>query len=196
MALDLIDREGLERCSMRRIGQELGVEAMALYHHFKSKADLLDAVLELLASQIHIPERGSCTPIERIRVCMRSYRQLAVRHPRAFTLLAGRRFKTHGAFDIYEKVLCMYADCGLSPERQAHWFRLIGGFANGAGMAYVASIEHNPYPSTLRLQHASESIPLPHVSAAAPFLRVEGLDAAFEFGLDILLDALERGGRA
>jgi hypothetical protein len=66
----------------------------------------------------------------------------------------------------------------------------MGGFVNGAGMAYVASIEQIPDATKLQLQHAPQTIPLPHVAAVAPFLRIEGLDAAFEFGLDVLLDAL------
>lgn len=189
-ALALIDREGLDGCSMRRLGQELGVEAMTLYHHFKSKAELLDAVLELLASQIELPDRETFSPIERVRITTRSYRQQAVTHPRAFVLLSGRRFNTQRAFTTFEQVLTMYADCGFDAKEQAYWFRLIGGFANGAGMAYVASIEHNHEPSKLQLQHAPEAISLPRVSAAAPFLRIDGLDAAFEFGLDILLEAL------
>jgi AcrR family transcriptional regulator len=190
VALALIDSLGLDGCSMRRLGQELGVEAMALYHHFKSKGELLDAVQELLISEIELPDPASGPPIERIRRNIRSYRQIALRHPRAFMLLAARRFNTPRAFDIYERMLTMYADCGLAPREQAYWFRLLGGFVNGAGMAYVASIEHIPDPTRLQLQHAPQAIPLPHVSAAAPFLRIEGLDAAFEFGLDVLLNAL------
>lgn len=196
VALALIDSLGLDGCSMRRIGQELGVEAMALYHHFKSKGELLDAVQELLIGEIEMPDPASAPPIERIRRSMRSYRQIAVRHPRAFTLLAARRFNTPRAFDIYEQLLLMYAECGLAPQQQAWWFRLMGGFVNGAGMAYVASIEHIPEPTKLQLQHAPQTIALPHVAAVAPFLRIEGLDAAFEFGLDVLLGALARGGDA
>jgi AcrR family transcriptional regulator len=192
-ALALIDRDGLEGWSMRRLGQELGVEAMALYHHFKSKGELLDAVLELLASEICIPDPASGSVIDRIRLSVRSYRQVAVVHPRAFILLGARRFNTRRAFDIYEQILKMYAECGLAPREQAYWFRLLGGFANGAGMAYVASIEHIPDATKLQLQHAPEAIPFPHVSAAAPFLRIEGLEAAFEFGLDVLLETLARG---
>jgi hypothetical protein len=63
-------------------------------------------------------------------------------------------------------------------------------------MAYVASIEHIPDPTKLQLQHAPQAIPLPHVAAVAPFLRIEGLDAAFEFGLDTLLGVLARGDAA
>jgi AcrR family transcriptional regulator len=194
-ALALIDSKGLEGLSMRGLGQELGVEAMALYHHFKSKGELLDAVLELLANELLVPAPDATGTSERLRKYLRSHRQIAVRHPKAFILLTARRFNTPQAFEKYERILAMYAEFGLSPKEQAYWFRLFGGYVGGAGLAYVASVEEIPDATTLQLQHDPRAIQLPHVSAAAPFLRVEGLEAAFEYGLEVLLEALDRLAR-
>jgi len=177
---------------MRRLGQELGVEAMALYHHFKSKGELLDAVLELLAGELVVPTAREMPPLDRLREYLRSHRQIAVRHPKAFILLTARRFNTRQAFETYERILSLYAEFGLSPQEQAYWFRLFGGYVGGAGMAYVASVEQIPDATSLQLQRAPEDLDLPHVREAAPFLRVEGLEAAFDYGLNVLLDALIR----
>lgn len=191
-ALALIDRDGLDACSMRRLGSELGVEAMALYHHFASKGRLLDAVMDLLVREIELPPAGQAAPIERLRTALRSYRGIALRHPQAFPLLVGRRFNSDGAFAVYEQLLQMFAACGLDAQQAARWFRTVGYFASGAGMADIASREQEPDATPLTLERAPRHLRFPHVAAAAPHLRVERLDEVFEFGLSVLLDALAR----
>jgi AcrR family transcriptional regulator len=195
-ALALIDEAGLDGCTMRRLGAALGVEAMALYHHFPGKGPLLDAVMDLLVDEIEMAPPGSAPALERLRASLRSYRAIALRHPRAFLLMAARRFNTPRAFAKYEQLLATFAELGLDPEGQAHWFRLLGGHASAAGMAYAASIERVPHATPLQLQHAPQQIPYPHVRAAAPFLQVDALETAFEFGLDVLIDALARRASA
>jgi AcrR family transcriptional regulator len=187
-ALELIDEAGLEQCSMRRLGAALGVEAMALYHHFPSKGELLDAVIDLLVAEIELPREGP--PLERLRACIRSYRASAIRHPRAFILLAARRFNSERAFSFYEELLGVFGELGLDAEQSARWFRLIGGFASGAGMAEVASRERVTDATPLRLERAPELIPFPRVRAVAPHLAVKKLDGVFEFGLGVLFEAL------
>lgn len=190
-ALELIDEAGLEHCSMRRLGSRLGVEAMALYHHFPGKGELLDAVMDCLLDEMDLPPRGDQPPLERLRRCIRSYRGIALRHPRAFILLAARRFNTERAFALYESILEAFAELGFDAARSARWFRLIGGFASGAGMADVASRERVADATPLRLEHEPEKVSFPHVRAVAPHLRADALDAVFEFGLGVLFAALE-----
>jgi AcrR family transcriptional regulator len=189
-ALALIDDEGLEGCSMRRLGARLGVEAMALYHHFPSKGELLDAVMDHLLDETELPPRGSAPPLERLRSFMRSYRGVAIHHPRAFILLAARRFNTERQFALYEAVLEAFADLGLVAAQSARWFRLLGGFASGAGMAEVASRERVADSTPLLLERAPATIAYPHVRAIAPHLQVANLDAVFEFGTGVLFDVL------
>ncbi|WP_186082298.1 TetR/AcrR family transcriptional regulator [Burkholderia gladioli] len=187
-ALALIDDEGLDGCSMRRLGARLGVEAMAIYHHFKGKGELLDAVMEqlLVGQQLN----ASLPPLKRLREFMCNQRAVAIAHPRAFILLASRRFNTDFAFALYEQVLAAFAELGLSAKESAFWFRLIGGYVCGAGMAEVASREQVDDATTLLLEHAPERIAYPHVRAIAPHLAVERLEANFELSLDVLFGAL------
>lgn len=190
-ALTLIDEEGLENCSMRRLGARLGVEAMALYHHFAGKGELMDAVMDRLLDEIDLPARESVAPLARLRRAVTSWRGVAIRHPRAYPLLAGRRFNTERAFRFYEELLQAFADLGLDARETARWFRLLGGFASGAGMADVASREAASDATALRLEHEADAIAYPHVRAIAPHLRVQALDDVFEHGLDVLFAALE-----
>ena len=199
-ALELIDEEGLDNCSMRRLGARLDVEAMALYHHFSNKGELLDAVMDRMVEELDLPPRGTLPPLERLRRCMASWRGAAIRHPRAFVVLAGRRFNTERTFALYEDILQAFADLGLDASETARWFRLLGGFVTGSGLAEVASRERVPDATPLRLQRDPGSIHYPHVRAVAPHLRVEALDGVFEFGMGVLFDELEqrtgpRGGR-
>jgi AcrR family transcriptional regulator len=187
-ALELIDDEGLEGCSMRRLGARLDVEAMAIYYHFKDKGELLDAVMEqLLKDQLPPPP---LPPLERLRQFMRNQRAVAIQHPRAFILLAARRFNTDPAFALYDDVLATFAALGLDAAQTAFWFRLIGGYVCGAGMAEVASRELVDDPTALLLEHAPERIPYPHVRAIAPHLSVDNLQVIFESSLAVLFDAL------
>jgi len=190
-ALALIDEDGLEALSMRRLGARLGVEAMALYHHLPGKGELLDAVQERLLDELTLPPRGSVEPLARLRAMARDYRAAAIRHPRAFVLLAARRFNTPRAFAYYETLLEAFADLGLDARGCARWFRLIGGFLSGAGMAEVASRERVADATPLALERSPERIgDFPRVRAVAPHLAVKSLDAVFEFGLDVLFKAL------
>lgn len=187
-ALQLIDEQGLDGFSMRALGARLGVEAMAIYHHLPSKGQVLDAVMDQLLLEWLWPETGE--PLERLAAALRAYRRLALSHPHAFPLLVGRRFNSPGAFAVYERLLQLFAGIGLDPAAAARWFRLLGYFASGAGMADIASREQEPEATRLRLQHAPETLPWPHVAAVAPHLRVDRLDEVFEFGLQTLLAAL------
>src|SRR6516225_3304878 len=76
-ALRLIDAEGLQQLSMRRLGAELGVEGMAIYHHFHNKAELLDGVLELLLEELEIPSESEGTALERLRRLFEGTRAVA-----------------------------------------------------------------------------------------------------------------------
>src|SRR5437879_8120056 len=87
-AVALIDGEGLDALSMRRLGAELGVEAMSLYRHFPSKAALLEAVVARLLAELPVPAPTAARWQEAFRALARAYRALLTRHPNAIPLLA------------------------------------------------------------------------------------------------------------
>src|SRR5438094_7026697 len=87
-AVALIDGEGLDALSMRRLGAELGVEAMSLYRHFPSKAALLEAVVARLLAELPVPAPTTARWQDAFRALARAYRVLLTRHPNAIPLLA------------------------------------------------------------------------------------------------------------
>src|SRR5215218_7220008 len=88
-ALEVMDREGLEAVTMRRIGRELGVEAMSLYNHVRDKEDILDAICEEVMAQFRVPDAQEWT--EAARAGSHEYRRLLLAHPHVITLMTERK---------------------------------------------------------------------------------------------------------
>jgi AcrR family transcriptional regulator len=193
-ALELIDRDGLEEFSTRKLGQALGIEAMSLYHHFPSKGDLLDAVAERLMAEVALPEwaRGGDW-IGWLRQVAHAYRAVALRHPNAFLLLAMRRFNAEGSFRFLEAQFGVLRDAGFDAGMTARIFRTLGYFLNGAGLADVATATAQAdRAQPLRLDTLENIDAYPLVRRVAPHLAQASLDGMFEFGLERLLATLAK----
>ena len=124
-AVDLADRGGIEALSMRKLGQELGVEAMALYRHVRDKDDLLDGIVDVVVGQIDVPDRdGEWRAALRERVM--TARQVMLRHPWAPRVMEER--KTVGpAFLAYlDAVMSTLRAGGFSIELAHHTIHVMG----------------------------------------------------------------------
>jgi AcrR family transcriptional regulator len=99
-ALDLIDQEGLSGLSMRKLGAQLGVEAMSLYHYVRNKDDLLDAVLDRLYREIDLPAVEDEDWERTIRAGVHSFRDVLLRHPAALELFAVRPARSPESFSV------------------------------------------------------------------------------------------------
>jgi AcrR family transcriptional regulator len=117
-ALALVEREGLEALTMRRLGRELGVEGMALYTHVRDKADLLDAVAERVLEDLEVPAGRAAPWPERVRRGVLAWAALQERYPRAFPLVYRPRLATHAVRDLTEELLDALREAGLD-ERGA-----------------------------------------------------------------------------
>ena len=198
-ALELIDNDGLEALSMRRLGAALGVEAMTLYHHFRNKAELLDGVLELLVAEMEVGLPESDTPMKRLRRVFENIRQIAIRHPSAYVLVPTRRFRTLPALAFYERLLQTFRDAGFNAEASARYFRVLAAFVSGAGLAEIGSRGLQPDATAIILEDFSDGENFPRVTEVVPHLRVTKLGRIFAFGLDLIFSAMEaelrrRGG--
>jgi len=180
-ALDLIDRDGLEAFSTRRLGEALGVEAMALYHHFPSRAAMLDAVAERLVGAIKLPPT-SPDILGWLAETARRYVAVGRAHPQAFALLATRRLNTEAGLLFVERILGALAAAGATPALAADIFRAIGAFANGAALADIA-MRAGPALADRGVDVAR----LPHVGRAAGRLGAAQAKRQFEANLAMLM---------
>jgi len=187
-ALKLVDEEGVPALSMRRLGQELGVEAMSLYHHVPNKQALLEGVVDTVLGEFIVlaPDRGDWA--ERVRATARSYRGLAHAHPNAFPLLLTREFKTPESRRLMEAMVDLCRDAGFRDEEATlDAFCTLGSFVSGfalfeiGGFVAFAAGETGAAPQSVGGRCSPEDCP--------PWA-VHG-DAQFEFGLDVILTGLE-----
>jgi len=191
-ALRLIDAQGLEEFSTRKLGQELGCEAMAFYNHFPSKDALLDAVVERMLAKVGIPPGGSGGWVDRARAYARSFRALGRIHPRAFSLVATRRFNAPGSIALLETAFGAFLDDGIDPLTAVKVYRTLGNFLAGTVLNEISIAAYSaaaPHDSPARKESSSLATVMPYLSPAY-------FEEVFEFGLDVILDGCQRLAQA
>jgi AcrR family transcriptional regulator len=190
VALALIDEQGIEQLSMRRLGSILGVEAMTLYYYFRNKAELLDGILDLVLAEVTAKMSLEGPPLVRARMTFDGLRQIAIDHPHAFLSMVSRRFGTRQALEFYERLLQLFHDAGLSDEQSARYYRLMASFTAGAGITEVGSRAKQPDATPVILEDFNFPEEFPRVTAVVPHLRTAKLDAIYRSGMDVLFSAL------
>src|SRR5215213_3639031 len=135
-AVGFVDREGLEALSMRKLGAELGVEAMSLYNHVPNKGALLDGMVNLLLGELEVPS-GDKDWQERIRETYRAFRRLAHEHPNVFPLFVVRPPDTMDGAWLVEEFLKMLRRAGFDTRTALHAFRALSSYTVGYAMAEI-----------------------------------------------------------
>ncbi|MEV4840753.1 TetR/AcrR family transcriptional regulator [Nonomuraea sp. NPDC049486] len=133
-ALEVADEHGLDAVTMQAVAARLGVTAMALYRHVRSKDDLLDGLVEALLTEFPPPDPGLPWR-ERLALTATAVRASAGRHPAVFPLLLRRPAETDQARRVRDGVLAALREAGLDDERAARAERLI----STAVLGYAAS---------------------------------------------------------
>jgi AcrR family transcriptional regulator len=188
-AIEIADKDGLEAVTMRRLGQKLGVEAMSLYHHVGSKEEIVGGMVDLLVSEVPEPP-----PDAEWKAAIRT-RSLAARehlrvHPWAFRVISSHPGLSPAFLRYHDAVIGDLLRGGLSHQLTHTGMHVLGtrtlGFTddlflgNDRGPQIVkaafAEIKSGKYPAIL------ESITDVHHDD----------DVEFAFGLDLILDGLER----
>jgi AcrR family transcriptional regulator len=187
-ALELVNEQGLAAFSTRQLGERLGCEAMSIYHHFKSKQHLLDALVDYAIASVEVPEAGD--DIERdLRRCLDSYRAMARRWPALFPLVATHRLNTPTGIRFIESVLRLIRHLEPDPEKAARQFRAVGYYLTGACLEETAGYARGPSAA----EPVSDEFigrECPNLAAAAPYFQEKHWDATFNFGVDALLKGI------
>jgi TetR/AcrR family transcriptional regulator, tetracycline repressor protein len=184
-AVRFVDREGLEALSMRKLGSELGVEAMSLYNHVPNKDALLDGMVEVLLGELEVPPEDEGWE-KRVREAYRAFRRLAHEHPNVFPLLVVRPPDTMDGIWLVEEFLKTLREAGFDPRTALYAFRALSSYASGYAMAEIRGFAMEPAGAgTLSVDD------FPHIHELDAPLRDVDHDAEFEFGLDLILAGLK-----
>lgn len=186
-ALELIDQDGLEEFSTRKLGRVLGCEAMAIYWYYESKDALLDAIVDKLMSGVGalIGEQKTEDWIATMRSLAHAYRQVGHDHPKAFPLLATRRFASEGTFAFLDRLFELAREQGIDDKDTARFYRVISSYCSGFALSELAGPRGPQDPRTAALRKR-----FPRAAAVSQWLEPQRLDEIFEFGLELQLAAL------
>jgi AcrR family transcriptional regulator len=195
-ALELVDEQGIDALSMRKLGQSLGYEAMSLYNHVANKDDLLDGILDLVLAEMEPPDPGGGLPA--IRAAALSAHEALKRHPWAAGMLLSPGHVRPARIATMDALLAALRNAGFSPETTYHAYHALD--AHIIGFSLWAST-HGSIPSDVQDDvrgFLDRMIPV----ETYPYLHEHGMQhledgsykdvSAFEFALDLLLESLER----
>lgn len=190
-AIELIEREGADGLSMRRVAAELGAAVMSLYNHVPNKAALLDAVAAEILGGMEVADDPATPWTERARALIRAYRKIAHDHPRCVTLVLTRKIESPSGMRPAEHALALAADAGFDGATAVRIMRALLSYAIGSQMREARVAKMLDYQDAKGFDHLDPA-EFPHVVAQQRELLTHDPEADFEFGLDLLIDALER----
>jgi AcrR family transcriptional regulator len=197
-ALAIIDRDGVDGLSMRRLGTALGRDPMTLYRYAENKTALLDSVAELVLDQL-VVDTTDDDWASQLRAVARTFRRLAVAHPHVVPLLVTRPLATPlglrplGTLRPLEATLTLLTRAGFTAIDALHIYRSFFGFLNGHVLNELQELVDNPEETDDLLRLGLHRLPLrefPMLRGLAPVLASYDGAAELERGLDILLTGL------
>ena len=200
VALGLIDEDGLEALTIRRLGGALGVDPMALYRHFENKEALLDGVTELLWAEVERGSRDGSDWKDQLRSIAGSLRELAHAHPNAYSLVMIREVIPAAALILSETKLKALKEAGFEEDLAAEAVRTLISYGIGYGaleLSYLLSEDRGSAESASeaeRLMLVMRMVPRdvpPRLAEVARVICACDVDAQFDFGLEAVLAGLE-----
>lgn len=195
-AVELADAQGLAQLTMRRLGESLGVEGMALYKHVANKDDLLEGMVDLVLSEAEPPSAGEDWRSELRRGALSMF-EVLLSHPWACELIVtGAGGAGPARWRQMDAILGTLRDGGFSVEMTHHAYHVLDVYVQGVALAAVSF----PFEKKDMAEMAGaflRELPAadyPHLVEHIEYhLDTDVLgEGDFEFGLDLLLDSLER----
>lgn len=197
MAIKLADEGGLEKLSMRRLGDELGVEAMSLYNHVSNKEDLLNGMIDALYKETELPSHDDDWK-SALRKRSVSVRKVLLRHPWANGLMDSATSPGPGTLRHHDRVLGTFRTGGFSLAMTAHAFSALDSYVYGyakqeKALPFDTEEQAASMASTMLAQLPASEYPYLYELMAKHVLQPGyNYSEEFSFGLDLVLDALER----
>lgn len=200
-AVALADAGGIDSLSMRKLARELGIEAMSLYYHVKSKDEILDGMVEIVVGQMTLAAAG--TPWRAaLRERAESARSVLGRHPWAISQISARTTRATMAFHD-ATIGCLLA-AGFSMPLAAHALSLVDSYVHGfalqeASLPFDDAGDIGAVTDNILAEQVAMAETFPHLTQMAATLILQpgyAYGHEFDFGLTLILDGLEAAHEA
>ena len=212
-AIEFVDSDGLTALTMRRLGKELGVEAMSLYRHVDGREDLLEGIVDRLVGHLQLrPDAGELGPTDGWQAYLQwlahGVRALVVEHPKVFPLIATRHPAAPWlrpplrSLKVVEEFLTTLVERGFSDERAVRTYRSFTSFLLGHLLLEASVRGARTAPAEEPLDEGDSDVPnadqdvdvrdFPHLHRLEPLLSEDHARAEFERALEDLLDRIDR----
>jgi AcrR family transcriptional regulator len=201
-AVALADARGIAALTIRSLAEELGVKPMAVYHHVGSKEEILDGIVDLVFGEIEAGIEAGTGPSaadpgwrEVLRHRAGSARAVLRRHPWAVPLLESRAAPGAATLRHHDTTLAVLRRAGFPVALAANAYALLDSYVYGFVIQEAALPFDDPGESTADIMGSFRPDEYPHlVELAVEHIMKPGytFGAGFEFGLDLILDGLER----
>jgi AcrR family transcriptional regulator len=196
-ALAVADAGGLASLTIRSLAHELGVKPMSVYYHVANKDEILDGIVDLVFGEIALPSAGGDWRTEMHRRAV-SAREVLSRHPWAIALLQSRTNPGPATLRHHDAIIGALRGAGFSVRMTAHAFAVIDSYVYGFALSEAALPIHGPETvaevAESMMQHVAAGT-YPHLAEfSTEHVRKPGYDFGeeFEYGLDLIIDALSR----
>lgn len=210
-AVDFVDDHGLTALTMRRLGKELGVEAMSLYRYVNGREDLLEGIVDLMVGQMHLPPEHALEPTNGWQAYLQwlahAVRRLAQEHPNVFPLIATRHPAAPWlrpplrSLRVVEDFLTALTSRGFSDSDAVNAYRVFSSFLLGHLLLEVTVLGAQTGPAEEPLDEGEAAVPnsdqqvelkdFPMVERLEGQLSEDHADEEFERSLESLLDRLD-----
>jgi AcrR family transcriptional regulator len=201
VALRLSDQGGLDSLSMRKLGLELGVEAMALYYHFANREEIVDGLVDLVFSEVDVPPgRGDWKAEMRQRAI--SLRNVLLRHRWAIGLMESRRNPGPAGLRHHDAMIGSLRAGGMDMAMAAHAYSVLDAYIYGFALTKM----NLPFDTGEEVAEVAETMlqpfPLDEYPNLVAFITEHAMKPGydfgdeFEYGLDLILDGVERAREA
>jgi AcrR family transcriptional regulator len=191
-ALRIVDQEGIDALSLRRLADDLGISAMSIYWHVRDKSELLELVGHVVLAEVALPERKGDWR-EQLADVHRAMFATLLRHPNIVDVLIGRARFGAGGLALFERILSILLDAGFTPEAAFDAYSSLYLFSLG----FMATSSRSPEFVEIQRQGLMYMLTLPienypSIRKVAPVIGKRSLQDQFELDLAIQIEGIAR----
>jgi AcrR family transcriptional regulator len=199
VALQLVDKHGIDALSMRRVASELDVDPMAIYHHLSGKRAVLVGIIELVFGELRVPQHEGKIWQERVRAFARAYHDLVRAHPQlALYLVSNLEVGANAVLGASELLYAALADAGLPAQQIVAAADLLVDYLNGLALVEMNHLKQTGEPQGLPKlldRYAPEQFPvMRRVFRLTNAMPLSGFDDQIDIiimGIEALVEAAD-----